>query len=207
VKRLLVVVLVGAVFVAAAVVVRTVAFDKTGSSSRVAVVGDSIVFTASQEIAIAFKGRYRPDIEAGIGQRIDQMLPTLRNALRSDLFAVVVDLGTNDVLHAETHPDWRSGFSHMVEALTPARCVVLTTISTLVDGPTAAPGVASEINRAIAEAISEHRNFHVVDWDAAVHRSNGATLLNADKVHPSPAGQVALAVMLRAALDQHCRDT
>ena len=120
---------------------------------------------------------------------------------------MVVNLGTNDVLQGQTHPDWKSGFTRMVALLAPARCVVLTTISTLVRGRTAIPAVASEINRAIATAASSHRNFHVVDWNAAVHGSNGASLLSADRIHPSPAGQLALAVLIRAALDHDCRRT
>ena len=204
-KRLLIVLLVGAALVGAAVVAKSVGDEETGST--VVVVGDSIVFSATQEISTALKGRYHPVIETGIGQRIDQMLPTLRRVVRTDRFAVAVDLGTNDVLHAESHPDWRTGFSRMVATLTPVRCVVLTTVSTLVDGPTATPGVATEINRAIAEAVSEHPNFHVIDWNAAVHKSNGARLLDADQVHLSPAGKVVLAGMIRSAVDRDCRDT
>jgi lysophospholipase L1-like esterase len=204
VKRLVLIALAGAALVIATVVVKTAADKDTGSSTVVAVVGDSITFIARHEISTALKGRYHPVIHAEIGQRIDQMLPTLGSVLRTDPFAVIVDLGTNDVLQGKTHPDWRTGFTRMVAALTPARCVVLTTVSTLVAGPNAAPGVASAINRAIGEAASAHGNSHVVDWNAAVHRPKGATLVGADRIHPSPAGQVALAAMLRAALDHDC---
>jgi lysophospholipase L1-like esterase len=64
--------------------------------------------------------------------------------------------------------------------------------------------VASAINRAIEGAVSDHPNFHIADWNAAVHAANGAALLNADRVHPSPAGQVVLARLLRATLDRSC---
>lgn len=205
-KRLLVAVLVAAAFVAAAVVIRSVTVDDNGSSSRVPVVGDSITFVSAHEIATALEGRYQPDLHAAIGERIDQMLPALRTALRADPFAVVVNLGTNDALQARTHPDWQRGFTSMVAALAPVRCVVLTTISSLVDGPSAS-AVASEINRAISEAVSAHPNFHVVDWNAAVHRPSGPSLLDAGRIHPSPAGQVVLAGLLRTALDHDCRNT
>ena len=204
-KRVLVVAIVGAALVVATVVVKTAGDKGMGSSTVVAVVGDSITFMARHDIATALKARYRPVIHAEIGQRIDQMLPTLRGVLRTHPFAVVVDVGTNDVLQGKTHPDWRTGFSRMVAELTPVRCAVLTTVSTRVAGPNVAPGVASAINRAIAEAASAHGNLHVVDWNAAVHRPNGATLLGADKIHPSPAGQGALALMLRSAIDDDCR--
>ena len=118
-----------------------------------------------------------------------------------------MNLGTNDVLQGKEHPDWQRGFTSMIDALASSRCVVLTTISTTVNGSTATPSVASAINRAIEATVSDHRNFHVADWNAAVHGPNGAALLNADRVHPSPAGQVVLARLLRAALDRSCFDS
>jgi len=92
----------------------------------------------------------------------------------------------------------------MIAALSPAQCVVLTTINTLADDRSAGPPVASEINSAIAAAVSTHTNFHVVDWNAAVHRVDGANLLMADHIHPSAAGQLTLAALVRAAVDHDC---
>jgi lysophospholipase L1-like esterase len=191
--------------VAVAAVIVAVAFATRGRARTVPVVGDSITFLATHDIAVALGGTYHPEIQSKIGQRIDQMLPPLRDALRTDPFAVVVNLGTNDALQARTHPDWRSGFARMVEMLAPARCVELATVSTLVDAR-GTPPVAVEINRAIAAAVSTHPNFHVVDWNAAVHRANGLSLLKSDRIHPSPAGQLALAVLIRSALDHDCRN-
>src|SRR5438876_11644690 len=127
------------------------------------------------------------------------MLPTVRDVMRDHPLAVVVDLGTNDALQAQTHPDWQTGFRRMIATLSPAQCVVLTTINTLIDGRSGGLPVASEINGAIAAVAATHRNFHVVDWNAAVHRVNGADLLTADQIHPSPAGELTLAALVRTA--------
>ena len=173
------------------------------SSQTVPVVGDSITFFAGRDISAALGDTYHADVHAGIGKRIDQMLPAVQGVMRDHPFAVVVDLGTNDALQARTHPDWRTAFRQMIAALSPAQCVMLTTINTLIDGRSGTP-VASEINRAIAAAASTHANFHVVDWNAAVHGVNGVDLLLADQIHPSPAGQLTLAALIHAAVDHDC---
>src|SRR5258708_4768564 len=165
------------------------------SSRPVPVIGDSITFLASHDISSALGGAYHAEIHGGVGKRIDEMLPILGEELREHPFAVVVDLGTNDVLQARTHPDWQRGFERMIAMLVSSRCVVMTTISTRVDGPSASPEVAAEINDAIAMVVTSHRNFHAVDWNAAVHGIDGASLLVADRIHPSPAGQLTLAAL------------
>src|SRR5438094_3203328 len=133
------------------------------SSSTVPVVGDSITFFAGRDISAALGSGYHADVHAGIGKRIDQMLPVVRDVMRDHPLAVVVDLGTNDALQAQTHPDWQTGFQRMIATLSPAQCVMLTTINTLVDDRSGGPPVASQINRAIGAAVSTHTNFHVVD--------------------------------------------
>src|SRR5438094_474710 len=95
------------------------------SSSTVPVVGDSITFFAGRDISAALGSGYHADVHAGIGKRIDQMLPTVRDVMRDHPLAVVVDLGTNDALQAQTHPNWQTGFRQMIAALSPAQCVVL----------------------------------------------------------------------------------
>jgi succinate dehydrogenase hydrophobic anchor subunit len=197
-------VLLGAAAVLAVVLIIVAALAR-GSTRTVPVVGDSITFFAGNDITVALGDTYRADVHSGIGRRIDEMLPTLQSAVRRRPFALVVNLGTNDALQVQTHPDWRTGFARMIAIITPARCVVLTTISTLVHDSNVAPAVASEINDAIVAAVAAHSNLHVVDWNAAVHAAKGASLLIADRIHPSTAGDLTLAALDRAALDHDCR--
>ena len=187
-----------------AVLVTLVAIVVRPGSSTVPVVGDSITFFAGRDISGALGSGYHADVHAGIGKRIDEMLTTVRDVMRDHPLAVVVDLGTNDALQAQTHPDWQTGFHRLIAVLSPAQCVVLTTINTLVDGRSGGLLVASAINSAIAAVASRHRNFHVVDWNAAVHRVDGANLLMADQIHPSAAGQLTLAALVRTALVHDC---
>src|SRR5947207_10610655 len=108
-----------------AVVGMLVAIVVRPSSSTVPVVGDSITFFAGRDISAALGSGYHADVHAGIGKRIDQMLPTVRDVMRDHPLAVVVDLGTNDALQARTHPGWLRGFQRMVATLSPAQCVML----------------------------------------------------------------------------------
>lgn len=194
---------VGAVVLVVVVVV-LLALDGSTSSRRVSVIGDSITFSAGRDIAAAIQGEYHPDVHGEIGRRIDEMLPQLRAAVDKRPFAVVVNLGTNDALQATSHPDWRTGFTRMVETLSGTRCAIVTTISTIF-GDQSSRSVATGINAAIVTAVGNHSNLHVIDWDAAVHRADGATLLTDDRVHPSAAGQLTLANLIRTTVDRDCR--
>jgi len=173
----------------------------------VSVVGDSITVVSRPAISSALAGAYETDIRGIWGQRIDQMLPTLSAVLRQHPSAVVVNLGSNDAIQAETHRGWQSSFARMIALLSPTRCVLLTTISTLLDARNPPPPVAADINAAIEGVTSRYRNFHIVDWNAAVHANNGRTLLSPDRIHPSPVGQLTLAALIRSALDGDCRHT
>jgi hypothetical protein len=173
----------------------------------VSVVGDSITVVARPDIDAALESAYHADVHGIWGQRIDEMLPTLAAVLGRHPSAVVVNLGTNDVIQAQTHPDWQTAFGRMIAMLAPEHCVLLTTIDTRLDRRNPPPAVAAEIDSAITNETTTHGNFHIVDWNAAVHATNGASLLSWDGIHPSPAGQLALGARIRSALDRDCRDT
>ncbi len=168
---------------------------------RVAIVGDSITVLSTSHINDALEGPYTTDIRARSGQRIDQMLVELDDAIAERPNAVVVNLGTNDVLQGNMH--WRTSFDRMIAALAEQPCAEITTISTRVNGWGAVPAIAGQINDALAQAVASHADFHVVDWNAAVHMGS-TQLVDSDQVHPSAAGQARLASLIRSALDRDC---
>lgn len=175
------------------------------SARPVAVIGDSITELASQPIQDAFALRYHADISARSGKRIDEMLPDVRVAVEDHPDAIVIDLGTNDVLQGHLRaPPWQAGFMRMVAMVEREPCVELTTISTRVNGWAARPAIANDINRTIADTVAARPNFHVIDWNAAVHEPGGSDLLVPDHIHPSFAGMAKLASLIRAALDRDC---
>jgi hypothetical protein len=81
----------------------------------------------------------------------------------------------------------------------------LTTINTLMPGGAAVTTTAGDINAAEHAAVAAHRNFHLIDWDAAVRGPNGLGLLMADRVHPNGSGQLQLAALVRDAVKGDCR--
>jgi lysophospholipase L1-like esterase len=180
-----------------------IAIAGDSAPQRVVIVGDSITVSSTPQIKHALEGRYTTDIHARPGQRIDQMLVDLPGALAERPNAVVVNLGTNDVLQGDTQ--WRPSFDRMIAALDGQPCVAITTISTRVTGWVAIPAIAGQINRAIAETAASRAQFHILDWNRAVHTADGTQLLVADHVHPSAAGNARLASLTRSALDRNCR--
>jgi lysophospholipase L1-like esterase len=175
------------------------------NQKRVSIIGDSITFFAGTDESAALGSSFHVDAHAGIGRRIDEMLPAVRQAARSDPFAIVVNLGTNDARQATSHPDWTTAYNQMIAALSDQRCVLLTTINTLMPGEAGVTSVAEDINAAQVAAVASHPNFHVIDWNTAIHAPSGSGLLMADRVHPNPAGQLALAALVRNAVTHDCR--
>jgi hypothetical protein len=192
-----------AVLVVVAVVAVIVVWARS-DQKRVFIVGDSITFFAGTDETAALGSAYHVDAHAGIGKRIDEMLPAVKTAARSDPFAVVVNLGTNDARQASTHPDWRIAYDQMIATLADQNCVLLTTINTLMPGEPGVTTVAEDINAAQVAAVASHPNFHIVDWNAAVHAPNGLGLVMVDRVHPNTSGQLALAALVRDAVKHDC---
>jgi lysophospholipase L1-like esterase len=194
-----------AVAVVVALIVGAVALWPRSHGPKVAVVGDSITVFARHDLNHALDSAYDVKTSAVMGQRIDQMLAPLQHDLKSHPRAVVVNLGTNDVLQARLHPDWRTGFNAMIALVASTPCVVLTTISTLATTSAAAvPSVATDINAAIIGAAASHPNFHVLDWNGIVHGPNGIALLIPDRIHPSGPGSRIIAASVRHILDTNC---
>jgi len=151
----------------------------------VAVVGDSITVVSAPGVEAELRG-YALYMRAIDGKRIDEMIPTLRAEMKRKPRAVVVNLGTNDALQAQTHPDWLPGFNAEWDLVKDRPCVVFVTISTNADLLGDAR-VAAEIDTAIRHLANEHHNVRIVDWNAAVH-TNPSLLASrnppGDRIHP-----------------------
>jgi hypothetical protein len=157
----------------------------SGRGPVVAVVGDSITVISAPGVEAELRG-YSLYMRAVDGKRIDEMVPLLRAEMQRKPRAVIVNLGTNDALQAQTHPDWLTGFN-AVWGLTQSRpCVVFVTVSTNADY-LGKGKVAVDINDAIRGLASEHHNVRVVDWNTAVHADKSLLASRnppTDNIHP-----------------------
>ena len=175
------------------------------SKVRTAVVGDSIVFVSQPSIESMLRPRAAFMISGQIGWTIAQQQAAIITDLDnpegppSDW---IVNLGTNDAI--QHNAGWRTAYDAMVADLEGSSCVLLTTVSTQAD-LLGHDTIAVQINRAELATAASHPNFHVVDWNAQVHAAGHFDQwLLTDRIHPSRAGQEALAAMYGRALDRSC---
>ena len=151
----------------------------------VAVVGDSITVISAPGVEAELRG-YALYMRAVDGKRIDEMIPMLRGEMRRKPTAVVVNLGTNDAMQAQTHPNWLTGFNTVWELTQSRPCVVFVTVNTNADY-LGRGKVAVEINAAIHRLATQHHNVQVVDWNTAVHADTSLLASRnppADNIHP-----------------------
>jgi GDSL-like Lipase/Acylhydrolase family len=151
----------------------------------VAVVGDSITVVSAPGVEAELRG-YALYMRAVDGKRIDEMVPALRTEMQRNPKAVVVNLGTNDAMQAQTHPDWLTGFNSVWDLTRARSCVIFVTVSTNADY-LGKSSVAADINHAIRQLAAKHHNVRVVDWNAAVHTDPSLLASRnppADRIHP-----------------------
>jgi len=152
-----------------------------------------LIVLATADIRTALDAGYETRIIAENGQRIDEMLPPLREALGRDgsVAAVFVNLGTNNVIQHETYAGALDDLDHLIETVADVPCVVLTTISTFLD-TSFGSALAGRLNAKI-RALREQDSgkYQIVDWDAAIHAPGGVEELMmvdgvTDGVHENP---------------------
>jgi hypothetical protein len=180
-----------------ATVVPNIHLKYSGNSRgpKVAIIGDSITRLATPELEAQLESRYQVNIQAQPGYRIAQMLPTLLAQLSNPYgrpAVVVENLGTNDALL--DNPHWLRDSNAMIRTIDAYHiaCVVVTTISTLPEEMKAKFGYYKSSNISIAEGLNssiervaqDDPNYHVMDWDSAVHGPNSFFYLT-DGIHPS----------------------
>lgn len=184
-----------------------------GATSTVGIVGDSITYLSEPTIAHALRG-WRYDIQAVPGRDVPQMIPLMESQIIKSPdgppHSLVIDLGTNDVVHDNLNwaADWRTLMADTAEV----PCLVLFTINTVADGDgldsrhqrQQGSPTAQDLNRLIAAARNAGpARVHVIDWNAAVHR-DGALVLP-DGIHPTVLGRKWIAQHIELTLSSVCR--
>lgn len=163
--------------------------------------GDSITALATPAIHQLFDPSYHVEVLGVYGISIRKSLPRLISALRTHPYAVVENLGTNDVWQGEAQSDWMSSWDQLIHITRATPCVVLTTIGVAADYY-GHKSIAASINSDIMSiSARDPKKYEVADWNGFLNsrrNSDWRTYLLGDLIHPTSAGGMEI-----ARLDKH----
>jgi hypothetical protein len=161
---------------------------------RVSMFGDSVLLGAKEELLAAFS-----DQQATVDAVEDRSLLGTIGLFQSEGAAlgdvVVLDLGYNDAADAAV---FRSRIDGAMSALSGVKRVIW------LNQHDWGPGRAS-MNAELVAATTRYPNLEVVDWNAevAAHPDD----VYADAIHLTPAGQTAMATLVRQQFDRRGAST
>ena len=165
------------------------------SSATVYVVGDSITALSRASIASSLTNAgYQPTVSATPGVKIGQALADVTNLAQNQPWAWIIELGTDDA--GARNVGWPQPFLAEWNAVSPAACVVYVTVSPY------SGAVGRQIDTSIEKLAHAHSNVHILDWGNIEYTHPG--WVSPDGIHPTPAGQVALAGLEVGALRNAC---
>jgi hypothetical protein len=155
---------------------------------RISVYGDSVLLGASEEITAALGG---DDVSVDANENVSLlgMLTTLDAARPTIGDVVVLDLGYNDGTELTA---WRDRLDRAAAILDGVPKVIWLTQREFADG-------RAEMNNELRAVAQLHPNIEVVDWNALV--ASNADLVYGDGIHLTPAGQAAMADLVRSRID------
>jgi lysophospholipase L1-like esterase len=170
-------------------------WDDLTSNRSVYVVGDSITYLSEPSISADFSNAgYQADISATPGVKIGQSQANITALAKNQPAAWIIELGTNDAGAQDTV--WPEQFLAEWSAVSPASCVIYVTVS-----PRAGV-VAQQIDASMQKLAQAHSNVHLLDWGNLEYQN--PAWVSGDGIHPTPAGQAALAALETHALQQDC---
>jgi lysophospholipase L1-like esterase len=165
------------------------------SQPVVYVVGDSITYLSESSISSDFSNAgYQANITATPGVKIGQSESNVSTLAQNQPWAWIIELGTNDAGAEDSV--WPEQFLAEWSAVSPAECVIYVTVS-----PRAGP-VAQQIDASIQKLAQAHSNVHLLDWGNIEYQN--PAWVSGDGIHPTPAGQAALAALETQALQHAC---
>ena len=154
--------------------------------------GDSITFQATTALEDRVPDTWRADVRATSGATIVDMAAQAARMGAGQPEAVIVNLGTNDVMQAFLPEKSAADLDLLLDQLGDPSCVVLVTVHENI--VTEQDGVLADrvraTNAALAE-VADRRGVSVVDWTAHLAAAGavpGTPDLLIDTVHLSDAG-------------------
>jgi len=176
------------------------------NKDRVAVIGDSIMALTDPVLRATLASQHNVDIRAVGGMEIAQMDAPADELAATKPDQVVIDLGTNDVIHGKDMATAAKDIEAMAAKFAGNRCVHLVTVN---EGFFSTEGKdlttpARQLNASI-RSLALAKGYHIVDWAdiaakyTAAKEPNGS--LTSDTIHPTDLGQHMLADAVRESVD------
>jgi hypothetical protein len=173
------------------------ACSPTVDSSRVLVVGDSILNQSIDPVKSALEDKgWTPVVTAFGGSAIEQWTGELPQLVAdNDPSIVVLELGTNDCA-VDTCPQLEAQIDATLDAIEPVERVLWLNVQT----EPSYPAGAERVNEALAAAAETHPKMQVVDFSDEFQ--GHPDWLDNGGPHLTPVGQVHFAKLIQDAVDE-----
>lgn len=175
----------------------------------VAIIGDSILAVAAQEVENRLSSDYDLKMSAALGITIDGMQAEADRKAKGRPRHAVIELGGNDVLHGKPLDQSAVSLRTMVDTFSNAgvECIHVVNVSTRMvnlQQELTAPR-AEQLNAAMAALDLERPDVVIIDWNQAVldAEQRGGSLTG-DTVHPNAEGSRTLARLIDESLARSC---
>ena len=203
---LVIVVVIGLLVVGAIVYVLV----RRSQPEKVAVLGDSITVLTEPDLQ-TISHRYRLSIGAVSGATAQDMLRAAQLLSVAHPRQVVLNLGTNNVLHGEAPPTTLAAIDQIIKLFDSATCIHLVTVNASIirfSDPQMHDRI-NQVNDGLRRFAARDRRVSVIDWSAwvqryqAAHEPQGHLLY--DTVHPTDLGRRLLTQLYVQALKSCAR--
>jgi hypothetical protein len=167
--------------------------SSTAAANHVVVIGDSAAVLEQSTLAPLLNPRYQVTYLIRYYGRIGPIVATASGHLSDGGTpgVVVVNLGTDDASRPRPGSDSAAPLQPLIDVVAHVPCVVLTTVSLGAD-ERSRHSVALIVNDQIKRlAKADPTRFKVVDWEnflVTLPPASLSTYLQADRIHPTPAG-------------------
>lgn len=164
-----------------------------GSTDRVVLLGDSITVAFMDRGQDAPVGGHPSEVKAIAGKRVAELLPAAEEAAAGRPAAVVVNLGTNDLVQGRSAPEVLADLDRVTDVVDDQACVHVVTVN---EGILAfdQPDIRTRIQGVNAglRDLAARRGYRVIEWSALVAQhdvaGDPAHPVTSDSIHPTPAG-------------------
>jgi hypothetical protein len=156
------------------------------AGKKIAIIGDGITYSGINELHAVLDPSFQVRIAANGNKTIAQMQTIATDYATSNPDAIVLNLGTYDVLTGVPLPTIGSELATLM-AKFPNACVVLTTLNTNVSAAGYSNASAATLNSYLAGAD------RIVEWDAYAAADLDANTVAPDHINITPVGASLLA--------------